>query len=72
LIFTDRACRHAVLHGGEDYQLLFTGSFSKKELQKIKRIVKVSSIGSVARGKGVFLRDSTRKLKPLKPSGWTH
>ncbi|MBD3414802.1 MAG: thiamine-phosphate kinase [Candidatus Aminicenantes bacterium] len=63
----------ACLHGGEDYNLLFTVSEQKKSrLESLKKEYEISEIGQVFKGSGVFLvhKDGTRER--LKPQGYQH
>ncbi len=57
------------LHGGEDYELLFTSS--KPVPDKIAG-VKVTLIGEIVRGKKMELVDAAGKKKPLEVKGWEH
>jgi thiamine-monophosphate kinase len=58
--------RNAVLHGGEEYALLFTSSLRESELStRLKR--PVYAIGRIAAERGVRLDG-----QPLKPEGWDH
>ncbi|MCX5804914.1 MAG: thiamine-phosphate kinase [Proteobacteria bacterium] len=54
------------LGGGEDYELLFT--FSPQKLQAIKNIIKkgfpISTIGEVAKGKGVKILKDGKVIRP--------
>ncbi len=60
-----------VLHGGEEYQLLFTGEFSADELQRLRRFAAIAEIGEVEKGSGVFLaRDG--KTEELPAGGYSH
>jgi thiamine-monophosphate kinase len=59
------------LHGGEDYELLFT--VSKKLSGRLPRKiggVPVTVIGEIKRQKRVVLQDSSGHATPLKPKGW--
>jgi thiamine-monophosphate kinase len=49
--------RRHVLHGGEEYQLVFTGQFTEKELALLRSLATVTEIGRVLSGEGVWLRD---------------
>jgi thiamine-monophosphate kinase len=58
------------LHGGEDYELLFTAPRGKRVPARIAG-VPVTQIGQVTRGQGVFLeRDGVKKKLPSQ--GWEH
>jgi thiamine-monophosphate kinase len=68
-----RKCFDFALHGGEDYQLLFTVPPSKvsavTELQKKYRI---SFIGKMKKGREIHLIDNRRKRKRLEIKGYQH
>lgn len=66
----DEALGHA-LHGGEEYQLLFTGSFTPQELARLRAIGPVTRIGRAEEGDGVFLREDS-SVRPLAAGGWSH
>jgi thiamine-monophosphate kinase len=55
------------LHGGEDYELLFTSS--KRVPAKIAG-VSVTEIGRIVRGKKLTLISATGAWKSLRPEGW--
>lgn len=61
--------RDLALHGGEDYELLFTSS--KRIPSKIAG-VPVTRIGRVTRKPGMILIESDGKRKKLLPRGWEH
>ncbi|MGH9574060.1 MAG: thiamine-phosphate kinase [Candidatus Acidiferrales bacterium] len=59
------------LHGGEDYELLFT--VPKKMLKKLQSAPgakAVQAIGEIHRGHGVSLVTKTGETRILKPLGW--
>jgi len=58
------------LHGGEDYELLFTASAAARIPEKIIG-VPVTEIGKIRRRAGLYLMDHNR-LTRLKPQGWEH
>ena len=61
------------LHGGEDYQLLFT--VHPKNLGIIAKLQKkygVRWIGEMKREKGIFLTDGKGKKRPLEIKGFEH
>ena len=62
---------HHALHGGEDYELLFTAPGSRRVPGKIAG-VRVTHIGEIVRGRDVRLVDSRGQRKPLRPRGWEH
>ncbi len=59
------------LHGGEDYELLFTvpKKFSARLPARIEKIP-VTVIGEITREKKVILVGADGKMQPLKPLGW--
>jgi len=59
------------LHGGEDYELLFTAPPGKRVPQEIAG-VRVNRIGEIIRGNSVFLADGTGRVQPLPARGWEH
>jgi thiamine-monophosphate kinase len=59
------------LHGGEDYELLFTASARKKVPSWIAGI-RVRQIGVVTRGSKVWLRDENEVKQRFAPQGWEH
>ncbi|HYC93026.1 MAG TPA: thiamine-phosphate kinase [Thermoanaerobaculia bacterium] len=62
--------RNAVLHGGEEYALLFTSSLRESELStKLKR--PVYAIGRMTGERGVLLKEDG-VARPLEPRGWDH
>ena len=62
---------HYALHGGEDYELLFTAPGSRPVPSKIAR-VRVTRIGEIIRGRDVWLVDSHGQRKALPQRGWEH
>lgn len=62
--------QHA-LHGGEDYELLFTAPSKKRVPARILG-VPVTLIGQVRRKKGVWLKDQNGRRVVLSPQGWEH
>jgi thiamine-monophosphate kinase len=59
------------LHGGEDYELLFTAPEGKKVPPRFAGIA-IRQIGIVTRGRKVWLRDRTGAMKGLAARGWEH
>ena len=58
------------LHGGEDYELLFTAPKSKRVPSRIAG-VKITRLGEIVRGSKMHLvRNGKRQL--LLPRGWEH
>ncbi|HVE71104.1 MAG TPA: thiamine-phosphate kinase [Thermoanaerobaculia bacterium] len=62
--------RDVVLHGGEEYALLFTSSLRESELSaRLKR--PVYAIGRMTRERGVLLKEDG-VARPLEARGWDH
>lgn len=61
---------HAALHGGEDYELLFTAPPSVRVPRRIAG-VEITPIGSITRA-GIALRDEDGRLTKLIAGGWEH
>jgi thiamine-monophosphate kinase len=59
------------LHGGEDYELLFTVPEDKRIPSRIAG-VKVAQIGKITRSRGIFLKNSKGQTSKLRPQGWEH
>jgi len=59
------------LHGGEDYELLFTAPPKKKIRAKIAG-VPITRIGTITRDKQITLRTPDGKSASLEPHGWQH
>src|SRR3974390_3065475 len=57
------------LHGGEDYELLFTAPPGRRVPSKIAG-VPISPIGSITRTRKVTLRTLGGRSQPLLPGGW--
>jgi thiamine-monophosphate kinase len=58
------------LHGGEDYELLFTASSAVRMPRKIRGVT-ITEIGRITRRKGLVLRSGKRTEK-LVPRGWEY
>ena len=62
-----------VLHGGEDYQLLFTVPPAlEKSVNRLKKKYKISLIGKITRKMEVYLVDSCGKRTLLRIRGYEH
>ncbi|MGH9502498.1 MAG: thiamine-phosphate kinase [Terriglobales bacterium] len=59
------------LHGGEDYELLFSAPPEKRIPPRIAGVA-IRPIGQVTRGRRVFLLDAKGSRKELLPQGWQH
>ena len=72
--FGDAADRlDLALHGGEDYQLLFTVAPGKMaQVPRRFRSIPLHCIGDIKAGKGVELATADGKSRRLKPQGYDH
>jgi thiamine-monophosphate kinase len=68
---TREAALRFALHGGEDYELLFTAPPRKRVPSRIAG-VPVRQIGVVAGGRQMFLVDKKGVSQKLQPQGWEH
>ena len=59
------------LHGGEDYELLFTAR-PEKRLPTAIDGVPLTEIGHITHGRTIFLRDADGMRRELKPQGWEY
>jgi thiamine-monophosphate kinase len=59
------------LHGGEDYELLFTAHRGKHVPHRIAGVA-VTLIGEITRSRRVIIRSPNRKGSPLQAQGWQH
>ena len=59
------------LHGGEDYELLFTTAPRRRVAEEIAG-VRVTRLGEIIRGGGAFICDRDGRRMPLPPRGWEH
>ena len=66
-----RATLDLALHGGEDYELLFTAAPRARVAEEIAG-VRVTRIGEIIRGDHLFICDRNGRRKPLPPRGWEH
>lgn len=60
----------SALHGGEDYELLFTAPPDRRVPSRIAG-VSITPIGKITRGRKIFLIKNGRSHE-LKPGGWEH
>ncbi|MFB0564492.1 MAG: thiamine-phosphate kinase [Candidatus Aminicenantaceae bacterium] len=61
------------LHGGEDYQLLFTvPSHSLDSIEKLKKKYRITFIGKIIKEKRILTVDRRGKRKPLEIQGYQH
>jgi thiamine-monophosphate kinase len=66
----DEGLQHA-LHGGEDYELLFTASPNRRIPRTIAG-VPITRIGKITAGRAIKLQTPDGKSQPLQPGGWQH
>ncbi len=59
------------LHGGEDYELLFTAPAGKRVPARIAGVA-VAEVGRITRSRGMVLRDPNGVGHKLEPQGWEH
>jgi len=59
------------LHGGEDYELLFTARPGKRIPSRIAG-VPITHVGHITRGRNIFLRNRAGVAYQLQPRGWEH
>jgi thiamine-monophosphate kinase len=65
--------RSLALHGGEDYQLLFSvAPRNSKFMLKLQKKYHLASIGRMTGKKGIYVIDSRGKRKPLEIKGYEH
>jgi thiamine-monophosphate kinase len=64
--------RDWVLHGGEEYQLLFAGDFGPGEIARLPAHAGIREIGSARAGEGVGIVDGTGAERELEAAGWSH
>ena len=61
------------LHGGEDYQLLFTVSPDNAgKIARLGRRFRIRQIGRMTRGKAVQVVDQSGRKRPLEAKGYEH
>ena len=59
------------LHGGEDYELLFTAPRGERIPSRLAGIP-ITRLGHITRNKNIFLMNSSGGGYELKPRGWEH
>jgi thiamine-monophosphate kinase len=59
------------LHGGEDYELLFTARPGLRIPDKIAAVT-ITQIGRITPGRRISIRDENGRHSALKPRGWEH
>ncbi len=61
------------IHGGEDYELIFTVHPSKeKSVQEVKDKFRLSRIGHITASREIFLRRADGSQNPLRQEGFDH
>jgi thiamine-monophosphate kinase len=67
-----RAVEYA-LHGGEDFELLFTATLEKERLlEGLKKKFRITNIGRITRRKGIFALDPCGAKRSLSVKGYEH
>ena len=61
-----------VLHGGEDYELLFTGPPDVVEAVRQKLLCPVNIIGEITEAGEIVIVDGKGGQRALEPGGWDH
>jgi thiamine-monophosphate kinase len=59
------------LHGGDDYELLFTADRRTQVPQRIDR-TPITEIGEITRARKLILRGADGRRVKLQPQGWEH
>jgi len=59
------------LHGGEDYELLFTARPGKRIPKRIAGVA-ITQIGQIVRGRRIFVENENGVAVELEPRGWEH
>jgi thiamine-monophosphate kinase len=59
------------VHGGEDYQLLFTTP-RRRAVPSIIGGVAITEVGVITKGKDILLVHANRSRSKLSPIGWEH
>lgn len=59
------------LHGGEDYELLFTAAREKRIPRRMAGVA-ITEIGRITRARGIFARSPKGVGYELQPRGWEH
>lgn len=73
LRFWQRKAFDFALHGGEDFQLLFSIPREKiNSLSRLQRKYRIASIGRMIKGKGIYVIDQRGKKKALQQKGYQH
>jgi len=60
-----------ILHGGEEYELLFTARPNRRIPRQIAGIP-ITQIGEIVRGRQMKLARSGGRMEILQPAGWEH
>jgi thiamine-monophosphate kinase len=59
------------LHGGEDYELLFTAPPARRIPRQIAGVA-ITEIGQIIRGHRILVSNPNRVAYELHPRGWEH
>jgi thiamine-monophosphate kinase len=69
----EKAPLELALHGGEDYRLLFTTpSENLPRIARLRKKFRLRRIGTMTRGRGVFLVDAKGRKRELETKGFEH
>jgi thiamine-monophosphate kinase len=61
------------LHGGEDFELLFTAALGKQTLlESLSKRLKITMIGRITRKKGIYSVDCLGRKRRLEIKGYEH
>ncbi len=61
-----------VLHGGEEYRLLFAAAPAPGEMERLRSRWDVRPVGRMEAGEGVYLEEPSGVIAPLEAGGWRH
>jgi thiamine-monophosphate kinase len=61
----------SALHGGEDYELLFTAA-PRKQVPRLIEGVRITRIGEIVPGNSIRLAMADGSTRELEPEGWEH
>jgi thiamine-monophosphate kinase len=68
---TNADAQQLALHGGDDYELLFTvPRRSTGRLRDIFKGLRLTPIGRITRDRKILLQIAAGKTEPLQPGGW--
>jgi len=71
--FGGKKALNYALHGGEDFELLFTAALGKQEvLRRLDKRFKITRIGRITSRKGIYALDRFGREKRLEIKGYQH